>query len=271
MNIDIKIANNFLKFLRKNKCIIPEDFIIKYYILTKDNFVSISDCILWLNISRDNIIKTLRKTYKINSDYFEISYEEELNITKYGQQILNIKSNNKKFIKLTTDCFKKLVMSSNSKNGKMTKEYYIEMERIVKDFSNFEIERLNNENKKLKNNINPIKISSNEGLYVWHYGETKLYRIGHSKDMKKRIHTHNSSHDDNIYIDHEIVTPCHIDLEKSVLIMLDSFRYRNNKDFFDCDIKLIKSTIKKIHNLLKNLRKDCKSSKVTNIIKIHKK
>ena len=136
-------------------------------------------------------------------------------------------------------------MSSNSKNGKMTKEYYIEMERIVKDFSNFEIERLNNENKKLKNNINPIKISSNEGLYVWHYGDTKLYRIGHSKDMKKRIHTHNSSHDDNIYIDHEIVTPCHTDLEKSVLIMLDSFRYRNNKDFFYCDIKLIKVQLKK--------------------------
>jgi phage anti-repressor protein len=243
MNFDIKIYNNFLNFLRKNKCIIPEDFISKYYLITKDNFVAISDCISWLNVNRDNIIKTLRKTYKINLDYFEINYQEELNIVKIGQKFLNIKSNNKKFFKLTTDCFKKLVMSSNSKNGKMTKEYYIEMERIVKNFSNFELERLNNENKKLKNNINPIKISSNEGLYVWHYGNTKLYRIGHSSDMKKRIHTHNSSHDDNIYIDHEIITPCHTDLEKSVLIMLDSFRYRNNKDFFDCNLKIIKKAI----------------------------
>jgi hypothetical protein len=39
-------------------------------------------------------------------DYFEIDYEEESNITKFGKHILNIKSNNKHFFKLTVDCFK---------------------------------------------------------------------------------------------------------------------------------------------------------------------
>ena len=92
-----------------------------------------------MNILRENIVKTLRKTYKIITDFFEIDYEEESNITKFGKHILNIKSNNKHFFKLTTNCFKNLSMSSNSPNGKLTKKYYIDMERIVKDFNNEEI------------------------------------------------------------------------------------------------------------------------------------
>ena len=42
--------------------------------------------------------------------------------------------------------------------------------------------------------------------------------------MKERMNTHNSSHSDNLIIDLEFPTPCHKDLEKSVLIMLNSFR-----------------------------------------------
>ena len=38
-------------------------------------------------------------------------------------------------------------------------QYYIEMERIVKDFSNNEIIRLQSENEILKRNLNPINIS----------------------------------------------------------------------------------------------------------------
>jgi len=40
------------------------------------------------------------------------------------------------------------------------------MERIVKDFSNNEIIRLQSENEILKRNLNPINISEKEGLYV---------------------------------------------------------------------------------------------------------
>ena len=37
--------------------------------------------------------------------------------------------------------------------------------------------RLQNENQKLKRNLNPIKISDKEGLYVWHYNDELKYRI----------------------------------------------------------------------------------------------
>ena len=61
---------NFIVFLRKQKCIVPEDFIINYYILTKNIFVSLTDCIGWLKIQRDGIMKTLKTSYKKNSQGF---------------------------------------------------------------------------------------------------------------------------------------------------------------------------------------------------------
>jgi hypothetical protein len=257
MNSDLNNAKSFVSFLRKQKCIIPEVFITKYHNLTKDNFVSLSDCIDWLSVTRDNIIKTLRKTYKINTDFFEINYEEEDNITKFGKHILNVKSSTKTFFKLTANCFKNLSMSSNSPNGKLTKKYYIDMERIVKDFNNEEITRLKNENSKLKRTVNPKKISSEEGLYVWHYNDELRYRIGSGKELQRRIDQHDSSHADDVTVDCEVISGCYKDLESIILRIFDSKRYRYDKDFFECDIKKIRTTIKKVNNLLLEFRNNC--------------
>jgi hypothetical protein len=67
-----KIIANCIKFVKKNKCIISEEFIVNYYILTIENFISLS---------------------------------EENDITKINKEALLIKSNNKKYYKITTDCF----------------------------------------------------------------------------------------------------------------------------------------------------------------------
>lgn len=42
MNLEIK---NFKIFLQKHKCVVPIEFITKYYILTKNNFISLIDCV----------------------------------------------------------------------------------------------------------------------------------------------------------------------------------------------------------------------------------
>jgi len=261
---------NFIEFLRKQKCIIPETFILNYFIITKNNFISLSDCVLWIDVSRDSIVKTLKKTYSENKDYFFIDKNEELNLSKISQKTFNVVSNNKKYVKLTVDCFKKISMSSNSKNGRLTKQYYIEMERIVKDFCNIELQRLQNENAKLKRNLNPIRISENEGLYVWHENSILKYRIGSSEILRRRIKQHNSSHADNIIVDYCLETSCYKDLELIVLKILDTKRYREDKDFFDCDLKIIKKAIIKANKLLLEFRDNCDENKIVNISKTNK-
>lgn len=148
-------------------------------------------------------------------------------------------------------------MSSNSEIGKLTKQYYIEMERIVKDFCNQELQRLQNENTKLKRNLNTITISEKEGLYVWHEDRILKYRIGSGEILRRRIKQHNSSHADNIIVDYCLETTCYKDLESIVLKILDNKRYREDKDFFDCDIKIIKKVILDVNKLLLRHRNNC--------------
>ena len=215
-------------------------------------------------------MKTLKTSYKKNTDYFEITLDEEINLTKIYKKTLNKKNYNKKYFKLTTDCFKQIAMSSNSEIGKLTKKYYIEMERIVKDFSNQELQRLQNENAKLKRNLNPITISKKEGLYMQHENSILKYRIGSGEILRRRIKQHNSSHSDNIIVDYCLETTCYKDLESIVLKILDTKRYREDKDFFDCDIKIIKKAINKANKLLLEFRDNCDENKIANISKTNK-
>jgi hypothetical protein len=71
----------FLNFLKKNKVKISTKFLLSYFTLTNQPFVSITDLIMWLGISRDTAIKTLYKSYKLNEDYLEILQGEEIEIT----------------------------------------------------------------------------------------------------------------------------------------------------------------------------------------------
>jgi len=199
-----------------------------------------------------------------------VDKQEEINITLLAKETLQKMSNNKHYIKLTSDCFKKMSMNSNSKNGRLTKQYYIEMERIVKDFSNQELQQLRNENAKLKRNLNPIAVSDKEGLYVWHENNILKYRIGSGEILRRRIKQHNSSHADNIIVDYCLETMCYKDLESIVLKILDTKRYREDKDFFDCDIKIIKKAITKVNRLLLEFRDNCDENKISNIVKTKK-
>ena len=49
-----------------------------YFILTRNDFISFSDCIYWINVERDNLIRTLIKTYKKGINFFEITKNDIL-------------------------------------------------------------------------------------------------------------------------------------------------------------------------------------------------
>jgi hypothetical protein len=83
--------------------------------------------------------------------------------------------------------------------------------------------------------------------------------------LKRRIKQNNSSHADNIIVDYCVETTCYKDLEFIVLKILDNKRYREDKDFFDCDIKIIKKVIKDVNKLLNTHRDNCNEDKISNI------
>ena len=50
----------------------------------------------------------------------------------------------------------------------------------------------------------------------------------------------------------------------------DTKRYREDKDFFDCDISIIKKAINKSNKLLLEFRDNCDENKISNISKTKK-
>ena len=83
-------------------------------------------------------------------------------------------------------------------------------------------------------------------LYILDYSEndTEIYRIGKTDDLKKRkqIYDTHTLHKKNVI--HYIQVENPLKLELCVRSMLYDFRYKNKKDFYICNLDIIKESIK---------------------------
>lgn len=91
------------------------------------------------------------------------------------------------------------------------------------------------------------KYSPGERVYVMKnsvYGPDDLYKVGRTKDLHKRLSTYNTG---NPHGDVTVVFEkrcCDSKLVESIVHhVLDAFRYEDNREYFKCDIHLIKDAI----------------------------
>ena len=121
--INIECAEKIMRFYLELQQLITS--CKNYFILTRNDFISFSDTIYWINVERDNLVKTLNKRYKEGKDYFIINKNEDDKLIKLNFNAINNKCNRRKYYKLTIDCFKKIAINSNSKNGRLIKQYHL--------------------------------------------------------------------------------------------------------------------------------------------------
>ncbi len=98
---------------------IPQSFIDDFYNenTMEDDFVIELDTIAkWLEASKKNLVKTLRRSYTEHIDYIQKKNDNKDN-------------NNYKVYLLTPDCFKHICMMSRSKNSDKIRTYYIQVEK----------------------------------------------------------------------------------------------------------------------------------------------
>lgn len=99
--------------------------------------------------------------------------------------------------------------------------------------------------KTLSNDLKKDNFPKGALLYVLDYSEDgqKIYRIGKTDDLKKRkqIYDTHNFHKKNVVHYIKIINP--LKLELCVRSMLYDFRYKNKKDFYICDLKIIKDAI----------------------------
>ena len=254
-----QLANSFVDYFKNfNTKNIPESFIKEYYILSHQQYISLTEFTKWIDINRKTIIENLQKNYKLNEDYFITTQSDEFqNIILYKN--LDYK-HNQKFIKITSKCFKDICVRSNSNKGNLMRKYYTELDELFKKFHIDTIQDVSNENKILLNNQSKNKLKNEEGLYIWYEDKQDLkYRIGKATNVYERIAIHNSSNENKIFPVIIVYSKCMLDIENMLKIGLRKYSYRG--EFYKCSIKILNQTVQDVINFLNKYNKECNIKK----------
>ena len=118
------------------------------------------------------------------------------------------------------------------------------------------------------------------------YGE--VYKIGQAKNINDRLSSYSTYYPEQSEIKYSIKHPYYKEVEKIVHLELEDYRITSNREFFKCNLEIIKETIDKvkeyslkdISNILNKSYKDISNKnirclepinlKIDNIIKVYK-
>jgi phage anti-repressor protein len=247
---------NLQFFLKKYSSISNKfinDFFSLYTIETNDTdiIINFDNLVIWLDIRKDSLKRTLIDSYIINIDY-QIT---KIKSTKAGKP--------KEEILITSDCCKRLCMMSKTEKAEEVRTYFIEIEKLMNKYKNYIIEGLNERIQILENNQKTIIKPNNGVIYILktNYDIIDLYKIGKTKKFKERIRTHNSSHIDNVDIVHIYETDYIDEVEKCLKNILSTKQYKKRKEFYEIDLDTLKELIKNCDKLSLKVRKSNKHIK----------
>lgn len=153
------------------------------------------------------------------------------------------------------------VLPSIRKYGsyKATEELQQKFEKI-----NEKYKKIKKENKILQNNQNKTKYPVKGMIYVVRPIESdneKLFKIGRTSDLNKRLNTYNTSVPDDMEVLFTMEVNDPIAVELCIKGFLQKYIYRDRKEYYECTLKKIKDIIKKCDNLIyeDTYCEDCKS------------
>ena len=218
-----KISNDFI-----------DDFFNLYDSKDKYNFsINIEAISKWFNMTKGHIKETLINSYIKNIDYKIIK----------GISIGN-KGKPRETILLTPKCFKLMAMQSKTKKAFQVREYYYELEQVIDQYKEYIIKGLENKIKTLENNQKP-KINPSKGvIYIIQTSDgIGHYKIGKTKDLRKRLNSYNGDKKDDI-IPLYIYETSDIDkIEVCIKAYAKQYQYRKYKEIYKINIDLLKELI----------------------------
>jgi hypothetical protein len=164
---------------------------------------------------------------------------------------------NKKLVLLTPDCFKMLCMRSKTKKADKVREYYIEIEKLIDTYKDIIIKENNKKIQILENDLRKEKQPSGNICYIFEETDElniKYYRLGQTRDLAKRMASHNSSSVHKKVVAFKIKTTNILHYEACLRGSMYNFRYKNNKDYYKIPLDKIKYAIKTCDGVVKKLK-----------------
>jgi prophage antirepressor-like protein len=182
------------------------------------------------------------KLENINTDIVTDKHPHSIYINESGLYSLLLSSRLKKAQKFK-DWITHDVIPSIRKYGyyKLKNDYNTEINDLME-----KLNYLKKENENMKNEMKVEKFPDGGIVYVIDYSddEHEIYRIGKSGDMKIRKNVYNTHMLYKKEVLHYKETECPIALETCIRAMLYKYRVKNRKDFYECDINIIKKAFK---------------------------
>ena len=138
--------------------------------------------------------------------------------------------------------------------------YYTMKKTYEKEKANLldKINYLEKQNKLMTNDLKKEKYPNGALVYFVDYSndnkyEKDVYRLGETDDMNKRkkIYDTHMFHNRNVVIKDFTKKP--VPLETCIRAMLYEYRYKNKKDFYICDLSIIKKAFKNCKRSINNM------------------
>lgn len=232
----------------------------------------------WLNVTKRNLKKTLKRTYTQNIDYKinVIKSSVKGHLEKYNFSVPHKNFDCENFtrgrptedIMITPDCMKKICMLSASAKSDEVRTYFIKIEKLLDKYKQVIIDELNKKVGILEQNQKP-KINPKCGvIYVIRSSKTTedIFKLGRSKKFLARFMVHNSIEADDIEILLLYETDNIVQVENCVKNALKTKQYRKRKEIYQVDIDTIKHVISGCDDIIIKVKNAKKTNTKLNII-----
>lgn len=222
-----------------------------FYVFSMSEYISTSEFIRWLEITRNGFIERLLKYFKKDIDYFEVDHKDEMKELKLTAPRMYIKKHNQKHYVITSKCFKEYCMRSQTKKGEMVRDYFYKLDEMFKKFHLKYIDDSDKERQKLLNNQKKkdSRITTNPGIYIWGRANDDIYKIGHSRNIYRRLSQHDNTNADKISIKIIVYTKSHKNFESLLKMHLEPYLYRG--EFYKCSLEHLEKTVDNVVNYMR--------------------
>jgi phage anti-repressor protein len=226
---------------------LPNGFIKDFYKITEqksddnesDIFIDFEIVVKWLETRKDTLKKVLVQKFTKNYDYTI----ETVKIIKPDGG-----ASKKDLIFITSDCFKTLCMMSQTKNGKIVRTYFLEMEKLVKIYYKEIQTKMKKEFELVKYNQKPKVRKGEKGkVYVFESLNTTetLPKLGKATDLEIRLNSYNTGLANDLKILFELEVDDIDMVENCAKAFLKQFQYRKRKEIYETSVEMISGMLEK--------------------------
>ena len=244
------------------------DLYNKILVYNKNNISFIIDNtnIIWFRLADITNILKYKSRKDVIKDMIDKKYRKHLRDIVTTQEIDRTQSDT---IYITESGLYKLVIRSKMKIAEKFQEWIVEdalpklrkygkyeLDNKIKhkiDILNNKIKILKKNNTILKNNMTKDKYPN--GYHIYIIKDNGLYKIGYTKNLKKRLSTYNTGKANKCYYIYYKKTECAKEIEICMKAFLNRYIYKSNKEFYNCSEKIIINVINKCLKIENNCNK----------------